>query len=98
MLLRSAFWLGVAFIAIHPDADYAGLARETGTRAVAMGQQLVIEQVIAQSCLQFSCAVAAPLAIAATAPISTPSVGPPMQDSPTFYPAPVPRPRPDWMG
>jgi hypothetical protein len=99
-LLRSAFWLTVAFIVIHPrDVDLGAAASALSDRAMAAGQQVVVDHILGKDCPLLGCAATvssrpAPL----TASLVTPSVGSPMQDSPTSRPAPFPRQRPDWMG
>jgi len=99
-LVRSAFWLTVAFIALHPrDMDLGATASALSGQAMAAGQQLVVAQILNKDCPLLSCA---PAATAGTMPpaasVSTPSVDLSMQGSPTHHAVPVPRPRPAWMG
>lgn len=94
-LVRSAFWLTVAFLVIRP-----GMGIDTDAlkhQAVATGQKLVLEQVLRTQCTSLECASAqAVVAVATMQTTSTPSVVSPMQSSSIV--APVPRPRPDWLG
>lgn len=92
-LLRSAFWLIVAYAAIAPHAplpDVGGLK----DRTVAAGQQFVAGQVRATPCDSLQCeAGKAVLSVVFT---SNPSSDSTMQDSNSTVP--IPRPRPHWMG
>lgn len=107
-LLRSAFWLTVAFVAFHPrDMDLGATANALSDRAVDAGRQIVAKQILAQAlpqnlpndCALLGCAPAspAPRAVAAASPQNQPA-GRPMQDSPVSGPVPFPRPRPSWLG
>lgn len=96
-VLRSAFWLTVAFIAIAPkDVDLGATAGDYSARAMAAGQQLVASQVLAAECSTVEC-IGTKAIVAAVLP-KTPSVDTSMQDSSINAPVPFPRPRPDWMG
>jgi hypothetical protein len=95
-ILRSAFWLTLAFIVMGPKSvDLGAAASDFSSQAMAAGQQLIVSQIIAGDCTSVQCFGGK--ALAAVALGSSPSVGATMQDSP-IGPAPVPRPRPDWMG
>lgn len=96
-LVKSAFWLTVAFIVIHPnDVDLGATAASMSSRAMAAGQQMIVAQILKSDCPLLNCATAKPsLAVATTA---NPSTDSPMQDSSVSSAAPVPRPRPHWMG
>lgn len=94
-LLRSAFWLTVAFIVIAPkDVDLRQKAEDMSAQAVSAGQQLIVSQILASECSTIECAGGK--AVLAVVTSRQPSVETPMQDSIT--PVPFPRPRPDWMG
>jgi hypothetical protein len=97
-LVRSAFWLTIAFIAIHPsNIDFGATARAAADQAVTAGQHLVVAEILKNDCSLSPCGQAVrPVAIAASTP--APSVDLTMQDSSAISPAPFPRPRPDWMG
>jgi hypothetical protein len=77
-LVRSAFWLTVAFIALHPqNVDLGAEATRLSDRAVAAGQQFVTAQLLNQACLAKGCA-ALGLAAAQTAPpAASPAEAPP---------------------
>ena len=95
-LLRSAFWLLVAFLVIGPRVDLGAAAGDLSSQAVAAGQQMIVSTVRdAPPCSSLECAGGR--AMLAAAASSFPSVDTAMQDS-SIGPAPVPRPRPDWMG
>jgi hypothetical protein len=95
MLLRSAFWLSLAFVVLAPrDAD---IGREIGAmtdslraQAVAAGQQMIVETLLPT---RTPAAVIKPAAAIARLP----SLDSPMQGA-SSQPAPIPRPRPAWMG
>jgi hypothetical protein len=92
-LLRSIFWLAVAYVVIHPGVDLRGTAEAVTSKAVATGQQMIADQ-LRSSCTSFPCQGGAALAAAVLA--SNPPSDSTMQDSNST--APVPRPRPHWMG
>jgi hypothetical protein len=96
MILRSVFWLSVAFIAIAPkNVDYGAAASGLSIQAMAAGQQLIAEQILNSDCSSIECLGGK--AVLATVLTSVPSVDSSMQDS-SSSPVPFPRPRPDWMG
>lgn len=103
-LIRSAFWLTAAFIALHPPGvDLGQAASAISGKAVAAGQQMVVEQILKNDCSLLRCAPAS--AAISAAPVETaavslriPSADVTVQGSPTNKVAPVPRPRPAWMG
>ena len=100
-LLRSAFWLTVAFVAFHPkDVDLGATASQLSGEAMAAGQRMVVSQLLNRDC---------PLLTCRATQVAPPNAGPPtgaqvgpgavaLQASPGAPPAPVPRPRPAWMG
>ena len=56
-LLRSAFWLTVAFILIAPkDVDLGQKAQDMSTQAIAAGQQLIVSQILSAECSTLECA------------------------------------------
>ena len=84
-LVRSAFWLTVAFVALHPhDVDLGAQASALSNQALAAGQQLIAEQIVKNDCLLIRCVAAPP--IATTASLPAPSASPAMQDQPTVQP------------
>ena len=99
-LLRSAFWLTLAFILIAPkDVDLGRKAEEMSGQAIAAGQQIIVSQILANDCDSIEC-VGGKALLASVLPTKTPespSIENPMQVSST-HPVPFPRPRPDWMG
>ena len=104
-LVRSAFWLTAAFIALHPPGvDLGATATAISGKAVAAGQQMVMEQILNNDCSLLRCAPAsashsaAPVETASAASPRIPSVDLTVEVSPTNRAAPVPRPRPAWMG
>lgn len=95
-ILKSAFWLAVAFVAIAPKGtDFGAIATDASTQAVAAGQQLIVSQILESDCTSIECIGGK--AIIASVLTEVPSVDPSMQDS-SNDPVPFPRPRPDWMG
>lgn len=95
-LLRSAFWLTVAFMLIAPkDVDLGQRAQELSAQAVAAGQKVVVSQILSSDCSTIECAGGK--AVLAAVTTKFPSVELPMQDN-SNTPVPFPRPRPDWMG
>ena len=95
-LLRSAFWLTVAFIMIAPkDVDLGRRAQDMSAQAVAAGQQMIVSQILSSECSSLECAGGKAFLAAVTTKL--PSIEHPMQDT-SNTPVPFPRPRPDWMG
>ena len=94
-ILRSAFWLAIGFALVAPHGTNLGAAAGSiGQQAVAAGVQIGQQLIVSQ--------LTGPLAAAAQPKpsidqSSAPSVGLPMQDSPT-PPFVFPRPRPAAMG
>ncbi|HVW93800.1 MAG TPA: hypothetical protein VHB74_14495 [Devosia sp.] len=103
-LVRSAFWLTVAFVAFHPhDVDLGATASALSNRAVDAGRQIVAQQILEKQilptdCALLRCAPAAAAPHAATASLQNQPAGRPMQDSPVSGSVPFPRPRPSWLG
>lgn len=95
-ILRSAFWLTIAFVVMAPrTVDLGAAADDFSSQAMAAGQQLIASQILSDGCTSVQCIGGKALAAAVLS--SSPSVGATMQDSP-ITPVPIPRPRPDWMG
>lgn len=95
-LLRSAFWLTVAFLLIAPkDVDLGQRAQDLGSQAVAAGQQVIVSQILSSECSSIECAGSK--AVLAAVANQIPSVEQPAQDT-SITPVPIPRPRPAWMG
>ncbi len=101
-LVRSAFWLTVAFIALHPrDVDLGAAASAISGRALAAGQQLVAAEFLASDCALAHCGPPAASAVPASraAGRTVPSVGNPHAGFRRFRTRPpFPRPRPVRMG
>ena len=96
-IVRSAFWLTVAFVAFHPkDVDLGATANQISGQAMAAGQQIVVSQLLKNDCLLLRCTDAAAAASAKAAPVQTVSLT--TQVSSPARSAPFPRPRPAWMG
>jgi hypothetical protein len=95
-LLRSAFWLTVAFVVIRPEFDVAQTATALSNEAVARGGQFVAGQVEAIECDNLACLGGKAVVSAALQPVPRPV--PPMQALPGPDSIPLPRPRPDHSG
>lgn len=95
LVVRSVFWLTVAYMVIKPGVDFAD-AQAVSAQAMAAGQQVIAQQIQAIDCDSFQCVGGK--AVIAAALRSSPPVGTPMHESPTIRQAPIPRPRPDWAG
>ncbi|RZA25847.1 MAG: hypothetical protein EOP02_11810 [Proteobacteria bacterium] len=95
-LLRSAFWLTVAFLVIRPGVDVRETAGSVANEAMARGSQFVAEQIQAIECDSLQC-LGGKAVIAAALPPILPS-GTPMHVAPEDNPVPYPRPRPAWAG
>lgn len=95
VVVRSVFWLTVAYMVIKPGVDLPDTQALTA-QAMAAGQQVIAEQIHAIECDSFQCAGSK--AVIAAALQTSPSVGTPMHELPTIRSAPIPRPRPDRAG
>jgi hypothetical protein len=96
-LLRSVFWLTVMFIIVAPkDFDLGKAAGEASQQVIAIGQQAVVEQVLATDCQSLECTGGKATIAVLAAGNQFPSVEA-MQPA-TITPVPLPRPRPDRMG
>ena len=102
VIVRSVFWLTVAYMVIRPGVElpdagaFAAQAATAGTQVVAAGTQVVAAQIGKIECDTIQCLGGKAL-VAATLP-SSPSAGIPMHETPAVSSAPYPRPRPDWAG
>jgi hypothetical protein len=95
-IVRSAFWLGVAFLVMAPKGtDFGAAATDLSQQAMAAGQQLIVSEIIENGCNSIECLGGK--AVLATVLTKVPSIDPSMQDS-SNSPVPFPRPRPDRMG
>jgi hypothetical protein len=95
-ILRSAFWLTVAFVAIAPkDVDLGARAGNLSAAAMKAGEKMIVSHVLEAECSTVEC-FGTKAVVAAVLPV-TPSGDSSMQDS-SPNPVPFPRPRPDWMG
>ena len=95
LVVRSVFWLTVAYMVIKPGVDFAD-AQQLSAQAMTAGQQVIVEQIQSIECDSLQCVGGK--AVIAAALQSSPPVGTPMHESPAIRSAPVPRPRPDWAG
>ena len=95
-VLRSAFWLTLAFLVIRPGigADMSDSAASLSREAMARGSQFVAEQIEAIECTEIQCLGGKALATAALQ--ATPHAGASMHVQPAQVP--LPRPRPDRAG
>ena len=95
-IVRSAFWLSVAFLVIKPEADLRHSAEAMANQALATGSQFVADQIGAIECDTIQCLGGKAIVAAALPPI--PPSGTPMHEAPKDDPVPHPRPRPDRAG
>jgi len=96
VVIRSVFWLTVAFMVIRPGVDLPD-GQALAAQTLAAGSQVVSKQIESIECADLGC-IGGKTVIAAALRPSTPPVGLPMHAMPTKDPAPIPRPRPDWAG
>lgn len=97
-LLRSAFWLTIAFLVIRPglDVDVRASATALSNQAMAQGSQFIAQQIEAIECDGFTCIGGKAMASAALQ--SNLLAADPMHRSAAANPIPLPRPRPDRTG
>ena len=91
-LLRSAFWLTLAFVVIRPEVDVRDAASTLSLDAMAAGSQFISQQIDAIECDTFQCHGGKAVAVAALK-TSTPAIAAP-QAVPEPPSVPLPRPRP----
>ena len=98
-LLRSAFWLTIAFVVIAPrTADLGATVSGLTAEAMAAGQEAIVSQILQSDCTSIECAGGkGVLQVLLPAGTKSPSVDSPMRDA-SSLPVPLPRPRPDRMG
>ncbi|MBD8065361.1 hypothetical protein IC608_07730 [Devosia sp. PTR5] len=90
LLLRSAFWLTLAFMVIRPGFDVQQAAASVSADALSRGSQFVASQIDAIECQDFTCASGKAIAAAALTP--APPAAAPMHDDVAAVPFPKPRP------
>jgi hypothetical protein len=96
-LLRSAFWLCLAFVVMTPrNVDLATTASKLSSHAMAAGEKLIVDQINQNTCTTLQCAGGQAMIAALIS--SNPSAGTPMHGTPAIVPVPIPRPRPDRAG
>lgn len=97
-LLRSAFWLTVAFLVIRPgvDIDMRDTAATLSQQAMAQGSQFIAQQIEAIECDSFTCIGGKAMASAALQ--TSPTAADPMHRPAAAGSVPLPRPRPDRTG
>ena len=102
-LLRSAFWLTLAFLVIKPEMDVRESASALSAQAMAQGSQFIASQIEQIECTDLTCIGGKAIAAAALKPagpaeqLSAQAVDD-MQTSPAAPPVPFPRPRPARAG
>ena len=85
LLLRSAFWLTVAFVVMKPHADVGAGIDSLSAQAFAAGQQMIAEQVRSPDCVSLDCQGRRAISAMFT---SNPSSDSTMQDSNSTVPIP----------
>ena len=95
-LLRSVFWLILAFLVMRPGVDVTGAAASISEDAMARGSQFVAAQISGIECQDIQCLGGK--AIAAAALRSPQTASTPMHALPAAHAVPMPRPRPSRAG
>ncbi len=95
-LVRSAFWLTLAFLVIRPGVDVRDAAATLSSEAMTRGSQFIAQQIETIACDSLTCIGGKAMASAALQTI--PPAGNPMHTQPAHNPVPLPRPRPDKAG
>lgn len=88
-LVRSAFWLTVAFLVIKPGIDLDKAAGDLSDQALAAGRQMITQSIATKDCDSLAC-VGGKAVIAAAITDSAPPA--------PAAPVPLPRPRPERAG
>lgn len=95
-LLRSAFWLTLAFVVIKPEMDVRDAATNLSAEAMTAGSQFISQQIDAIECDTLQCHGGKAVAVAAFAAV--PQATPSTASAPANQTVPLPRPRPDRAG
>ena len=95
VVVRSVFWLTLAYLVIKPGVDMPD-GGAIAAQAVAAGKQVVAEQVSAIECNSLECIGGKAVAAAVLQP--TPASARATADAPVSSTAPYPRPRPNRAG
>lgn len=95
-LIRSAFWLTLAFLVIRPGVDMRDTATTMSSEAMTRGSQFIAQQIEAIDCTDLTCIGGKALANAALQ--STVPALDPMHASSAVDTVPLPRPRPAVAG
>ena len=95
-LIRSAFWLTLAFLVIRPGVDVRDTAATISSEAMARGSQFIAQQIESIECDNLTCIGGKAMANAAlkTSLVSAD----PMHQQAVIGSVPLPRPRPDRTG
>jgi hypothetical protein len=96
-LVKSAFWLGLAFVVVQPLNTTLSANASVEPNLVATGQHVLRDAVQQIPCETLECA-GGKLVILSSGLVNNPSQASSMQDSQALILAPVPRPRPVWAG
>jgi hypothetical protein len=90
-LLRSAFWLTLAFMIIRPEIDMGETTASLSGEAMTRGSHFIAQQIDAIECSDLTCLGGKALASAAlqTAPLAV------VETQSNRSGVPLPRPRPD---
>ena len=96
-LLRSTFWLAVAYFALVPQFDISRSVADVSSQALSAGQQLVSERLDATQCSTLDC-MGAKLVITASLNSLSKDLNPAEgvvhgTATPVDFPVPVPLPR-----
>ena len=98
-LIKSTFWLGLAFIVIQPqNLDFNAKKNTISNAALNAGQKALISQLNSTSCNSFECSATKALLLSNNK-ITTPKTALPMQEAPNLtssksqLTAPIPQPR-----
>lgn len=95
-LIRSAFWLTLAFLVIRPGVDVRDTAATLSSEAMARGSLFVAQQIEAIECDTITCIGGK--AVASAALRTSPPSADPMHQPAVIGSVPLPRPRPDRTG
>ena len=95
VVVRSVFWLTVAYMVIKPGVDLPDAGRMSQA-AMAAGSQVIAEQIQAVECDSLQCFGSK--AVVAAALQTTPSIDHPMHEISITPFVPLPRARPDRTG
>ncbi len=92
-LIKSIFWLGLAFVVIQPqNLDFNSKKDAINSAAIDLGQKALISQLNSTNCSTLKCSTTKTF-LTTSISTRTPTIALPMQEAQSLSKAPIPLPR-----